>query len=98
MSQSRAGHMRFDVAEGEVVERSRCRIVDLGTPLGSDVCTGKMELETVLEIRSHCACMGQEMVLSSRIQYALAGLEKVREIHSPVFEEQVRSQYYREHS
>jgi hypothetical protein len=90
--------MRFDVAEGEVVERSRCRIVDLGTPLGSDVCTGKMELETVLEIRSHCACMGQEMVLSSRIQYALAGLEKVREIHSPVFEEQVRSQYYREHS
>lgn len=94
MSQSHGGYMRFDEAEGEVVERSRCRIVDLGTPLGSDVCIGKMELETVLEIRSHCVCMEQEMVFLSRIRYEFA-LEEVHEIHSHVFEEQARSQYYR---
>jgi hypothetical protein len=64
--------MRFDEAEEEVVERSRCRIVHLGTPLGSDVCNGKMELETVLAIRSHCVCMEQEMVFLSYIHYVLA--------------------------
>jgi hypothetical protein len=85
--------------EGAVEEvRSRCRIVDLEMELENDEKTGRNGLETVLESRNYCVLGAQGKALVSRSRCVLAELEKGREIHSPVFEEQVLIQYYHERS
>jgi hypothetical protein len=72
--------------------------VGLVMVLESDVHTGRMELERVLEIHTRCVSGASVRVLSNCIHYALAEPEKVRETHNHVFEEKARSQYYRERS
>jgi hypothetical protein len=80
----------------EEEERNRCRIVGLAMVLESDARIGRMELAMVPLIRNHCVLVAREKALLTRTHCALAELEKVREIHSHVFEEQVPNQYYRE--
>lgn len=90
--------MWFGVAVEEVEEKNRCQIVGLVKGLESGARIGKMEPETVLEIRTHCVWGASGRVLSNRIHCASAELEKERETHSHVFEEKVCCRYYRERS
>jgi hypothetical protein len=90
--------MLFCAAVGEEVVRNQCQIVDLVMVLESDVRIGRRELEKVHEIHIHCVLAGQEKAPLIRIHYGWVELEKERESHSHLFEEQVRSQYCRERS